>query len=52
MHASEDSLAGTCHKGILLIQVRQVMPHQTEALSAMYVDSLNVLYGGELRGKT
>ncbi len=47
LHASGDSLAGTCYAGTLLAQVRQIMPHQTEALSAMYVGSLNVLFSGE-----
>jgi len=51
LHAQGDSLAGTFHAGILLVQVRHILPYQTEALSAMYVGGLDVLYGREPRGK-
>ena len=51
LHAVGDSLAGTCHAEVLLVQVRQILPHQTEASSAMYVGHLYVLHGGKSLGE-
>jgi len=44
LHAQGISLASTCQAEMLLVSVRHTLPYQTEALSAMHVGRLYVLW--------